>query len=143
SANLLTGRSVVRTRPLLLDFRCLGLGDLAVSQSLCLLRVALQLDTERVLQLEDFSITPFVRPKGGHLSSSMQTKPKNKNCSAATLFRCLSAMPPEGNTTTETPPGCSGLDRSSYTAEVGLEPHPFRSVKLRLSHWAIQISAIH
>ncbi|KER26968.1 hypothetical protein T265_05876 [Opisthorchis viverrini] len=32
SANLLTGRSVVRTRPLPLDFPCPGLGNLSVSQ---------------------------------------------------------------------------------------------------------------
>ncbi|KAG5442903.1 hypothetical protein CSKR_107392 [Clonorchis sinensis] len=51
SANLLTGRSVVRTRLLPLDFPCLGLGNLAVSQPSCFLRVAWQLGTERVLQL--------------------------------------------------------------------------------------------
>ncbi|KAG5441238.1 hypothetical protein CSKR_102452 [Clonorchis sinensis] len=53
SANLLTGRSVVRTRPLALDFPCLGLGNLAVSQPSCLHRVAWQFGTERVLQLND------------------------------------------------------------------------------------------
>ncbi|KAG5447959.1 hypothetical protein CSKR_100925 [Clonorchis sinensis] len=51
STNLLTERSVVRTRPLPLDFPCLGLGNLAVSQPSCFLRVAWQLGTERVLQL--------------------------------------------------------------------------------------------
>ncbi|KER24269.1 hypothetical protein T265_08010 [Opisthorchis viverrini] len=39
STNLLTGRSVVRTRPLPLDFPCLGLGNLAVSQPSCFLRI--------------------------------------------------------------------------------------------------------
>ncbi|KAG5446841.1 hypothetical protein CSKR_114367 [Clonorchis sinensis] len=39
-ANFLTGRSVVRTRPQPLDFPCLGLGNLAVSQPSCFLRVA-------------------------------------------------------------------------------------------------------
>ncbi|KAG5452674.1 hypothetical protein CSKR_109682 [Clonorchis sinensis] len=53
SANLLTGRYVVRIRPLLLDFPCLGLGNLAVSQPSCLPRVAWQLGTGRVLQLND------------------------------------------------------------------------------------------
>ncbi|KAG5446352.1 hypothetical protein CSKR_104273 [Clonorchis sinensis] len=38
SANLLTARSVVRTPPLPLDFPCLGLGNLAVSQSSGFLR---------------------------------------------------------------------------------------------------------
>ncbi|KER27673.1 LOW QUALITY PROTEIN: hypothetical protein T265_13747, partial [Opisthorchis viverrini] len=46
SANLLTGRSVVRTRSLSLVFLCLGLGNLAVSQPSSLLRVAWQLGTE-------------------------------------------------------------------------------------------------
>ncbi|KAG5455046.1 hypothetical protein CSKR_100957 [Clonorchis sinensis] len=50
SAHLLTGSSVVQTRPLPLDFSCLGL---AVSQPSCFLRVAWQLGTERVLQLND------------------------------------------------------------------------------------------
>ncbi|KER20900.1 hypothetical protein T265_10648 [Opisthorchis viverrini] len=38
SARLLTERSSVRTRPLPLDFPCLGLGNLTVSQPLCNLR---------------------------------------------------------------------------------------------------------
>ncbi|KAG5452249.1 hypothetical protein CSKR_106883 [Clonorchis sinensis] len=54
SANLLTGRSVVRIRPLPLDFPCLGLGNLAVSQPSCNLRVAWQLGTQRVLQLKGY-----------------------------------------------------------------------------------------
>ncbi|KAG5448299.1 Craniofacial development protein 1 [Clonorchis sinensis] len=40
SVNLLTRRSVVRTPPLPLDFPCLGLGNLAVSQPSCFLRAA-------------------------------------------------------------------------------------------------------
>ncbi|KER30943.1 hypothetical protein T265_02754 [Opisthorchis viverrini] len=36
SANSLTGRFAVRTRPLPLDFYCLGLGDLALSHTSCL-----------------------------------------------------------------------------------------------------------
>ncbi|KER23900.1 hypothetical protein T265_08319 [Opisthorchis viverrini] len=43
--------SVVRIRPPPLDFPCLGLGNLAVSQPSCFLRVAWQLGTGRVLQL--------------------------------------------------------------------------------------------
>ncbi|KAG5453505.1 Ubiquitin-like modifier-activating enzyme 6 [Clonorchis sinensis] len=54
SANLLTGWSLVRTRPLPLDFPCLGLGNLAVSQPSCFPRVTWQLGTERVLQLDNF-----------------------------------------------------------------------------------------
>ncbi|KAG5446506.1 Glutamine-dependent NAD(+) synthetase [Clonorchis sinensis] len=49
-----TFRSVVRNPPLPLDFPCLGLGNLAVSQPSCFLRMAWQLGTERVLQLNDF-----------------------------------------------------------------------------------------
>ncbi|KAG5444112.1 hypothetical protein CSKR_104199 [Clonorchis sinensis] len=49
----MTARSVVRNRPLPLplDFPCLGLGNLTLSQPSCFLRVAWQLGTERVLQL--------------------------------------------------------------------------------------------
>ncbi|KAG5440990.1 hypothetical protein CSKR_109692 [Clonorchis sinensis] len=53
SANLLTERSVVRTRPPPLNFPCLGLDNLAVTQSSCSPRVAWQLGTERVLQVND------------------------------------------------------------------------------------------
>ncbi|KAG5453877.1 hypothetical protein CSKR_108596 [Clonorchis sinensis] len=55
SANLQTGRSVARTRPLPLDFPCLGLGNLTVSQPSCFLQVAWQLDTGRVLLLDNVS----------------------------------------------------------------------------------------
>ncbi|KAG5448825.1 hypothetical protein CSKR_103525 [Clonorchis sinensis] len=40
SANLLTGKSAVRTHPLHLDFSCQGLGNLTLSQSSCFLQVA-------------------------------------------------------------------------------------------------------
>ncbi|KAG5453781.1 hypothetical protein CSKR_113837 [Clonorchis sinensis] len=53
SADLLTGRSVVRTRPQPFDFPHPGLGNLAVSQPPCLLLVAWQQATERVIQLDD------------------------------------------------------------------------------------------
>ncbi|KAG5449895.1 Annexin B11 [Clonorchis sinensis] len=52
-AQPLTRRSVVRTPPLPLDFSCLGVDNLAVSQPSCNLWVAWQLGTERVLQLND------------------------------------------------------------------------------------------
>ncbi|KER23397.1 hypothetical protein T265_08721 [Opisthorchis viverrini] len=51
--------SVVRTRPLPLDFPCLGLGNLAISQPSCFLRVAWQLGTGRVLQLRGFFYNSF------------------------------------------------------------------------------------
>ncbi|KER24700.1 hypothetical protein T265_07700 [Opisthorchis viverrini] len=60
SANLLTGRSVVRTRPAPLDFPCLGLDNLAVSQPSCFLRVAWQLGTGKALQLNDFFFLFFL-----------------------------------------------------------------------------------
>ncbi|KAG5454874.1 Integrator complex subunit 9 [Clonorchis sinensis] len=44
-----------KVRPLPLDFPCLGLGNLAVSQPSCFLWVAWQLGTERVLQLNDYN----------------------------------------------------------------------------------------
>ncbi|KAG5441837.1 hypothetical protein CSKR_113182 [Clonorchis sinensis] len=53
SANLLTGRSVVRNRLLPLDFPRLGLDDLAVSQPSCFLLVPHQPGTERQLQSDD------------------------------------------------------------------------------------------
>ncbi|KAG5452999.1 hypothetical protein CSKR_109419 [Clonorchis sinensis] len=54
-ANILTGRSVVRTRSLPLDFFCPDLGNLAASQPSCFLLVAWKLGTERVIQLNDSS----------------------------------------------------------------------------------------
>ncbi|KER33469.1 hypothetical protein T265_00586 [Opisthorchis viverrini] len=47
-------QSVVRTLPPPLDFPCLGLGNLAVSQPSCFFRMAWQLGTERVLQLNNY-----------------------------------------------------------------------------------------
>ncbi|KAG5448238.1 hypothetical protein CSKR_105737 [Clonorchis sinensis] len=55
SVVILTGRCVVRTRPLPLDFSFLGLGNLAVSQHSCFLLVARQLGTQRALQLNSLS----------------------------------------------------------------------------------------
>ncbi|KAG5450054.1 hypothetical protein CSKR_103288 [Clonorchis sinensis] len=52
SANLLTERSVDRTRPLPLDFPCLGLGTLAVSQPSCFLWLARQLGTPKGVTAE-------------------------------------------------------------------------------------------
>ncbi|KER26991.1 hypothetical protein T265_05896 [Opisthorchis viverrini] len=52
-ANLLTGKSVVRTQPSPLDLSCLGLSNLAVSQPSYFLRVACQLGNEKVLQSND------------------------------------------------------------------------------------------
>ncbi|KAG5442929.1 hypothetical protein CSKR_104773 [Clonorchis sinensis] len=49
----MTGRSVVRTRPLPLDFPCLGLDNLVVSQPSCFIRMAWELGTERMLQLNN------------------------------------------------------------------------------------------
>ncbi|KER29254.1 LOW QUALITY PROTEIN: hypothetical protein T265_13411 [Opisthorchis viverrini] len=57
SANLLTGRSVVRNRSLSLDFPCLGLTCLAVSKSSCFVLVAWKLGTERVLQMNDYMLS--------------------------------------------------------------------------------------
>ncbi|KAG5449174.1 hypothetical protein CSKR_104723 [Clonorchis sinensis] len=48
-----SSRSVVRTRPLHLDFPCLGLGNLDGSRPSCFLQVAWQLGAERVIQLND------------------------------------------------------------------------------------------
>ncbi|KER32168.1 hypothetical protein T265_12864, partial [Opisthorchis viverrini] len=52
-ANLLIGRSAVRTRLLHFDF-CLDVNNLAVSQPSCFLRVTWHLGIERVLQLGDY-----------------------------------------------------------------------------------------
>ncbi|KAG5445222.1 hypothetical protein CSKR_103397 [Clonorchis sinensis] len=56
SANLLIGRSMVRTRPPHLDYFCLDLSNSAASQSSCFLRVAWQLGSGRVLQQNDYII---------------------------------------------------------------------------------------
>ncbi|KER21505.1 hypothetical protein T265_10193 [Opisthorchis viverrini] len=68
NANLLTGRAMVRTRPSSVDFPCLGLSNLAVSQPSCFLRVAWQLGTDRVLQLNDYYII--------YLGYDLDLKPK-------------------------------------------------------------------
>ncbi|KER30902.1 hypothetical protein T265_13072, partial [Opisthorchis viverrini] len=52
-------RVLVRIRPLHLDFLCLGLGNMAVSQPSCFLRVAWELGTERVLELNYFLFKLF------------------------------------------------------------------------------------
>ncbi|KAG5453176.1 hypothetical protein CSKR_110620 [Clonorchis sinensis] len=54
-----TDRKVRGSNPLPLDFSCLVLGNLAVSQPSCNLRVAWQLGTERVLQLNDYIHGPL------------------------------------------------------------------------------------
>ncbi|KER28759.1 hypothetical protein T265_04454 [Opisthorchis viverrini] len=46
--------------------------------------------------------------------------------SAVAPFRCLAAMPPEGNTRAGILPGCPSVDRGSQVAEVGFEPRTFR-----------------
>ncbi|KAG5443605.1 hypothetical protein CSKR_102504 [Clonorchis sinensis] len=75
SANLLTGRSMVRTRHLPPDFPCLGLGNLTVSQPSCFPRVAWRLGTERVLRPNSFF--PIVNPYTG---ISLRSVNNNNNC---------------------------------------------------------------
>ncbi|KER24221.1 hypothetical protein T265_08067 [Opisthorchis viverrini] len=58
-----TGRSVVRTRPLPLDLLCLGLGNLAVSQPSCLLRVAWQLGIKRWPQIRLNKFGPLIKDR--------------------------------------------------------------------------------
>ncbi|KER24174.1 hypothetical protein T265_08110 [Opisthorchis viverrini] len=41
--------------------------------------------------------------------------------SAVALFRCITAVPPEGSTRVGTVPGCPSVDRGSREAEVGFE----------------------
>ncbi|KER23218.1 hypothetical protein T265_08866 [Opisthorchis viverrini] len=50
STNSLAVTSVVQTRPLLLDFPCLGLGNLVVPQTSCFLLVAWQLSAKKWTQ---------------------------------------------------------------------------------------------
>ncbi|KAG5443000.1 hypothetical protein CSKR_107177 [Clonorchis sinensis] len=70
SVVLLAERSVVRTRPLPLDFPCLALGNLAVFQPSCNLRVAWQLGTERVLQLNHATVLSSSTTSSSSSSSS-------------------------------------------------------------------------
>ncbi|KAG5442240.1 hypothetical protein CSKR_100176 [Clonorchis sinensis] len=60
-----------------------------------------------------------------------------KSPSAATPFRCIAAMPPEGSTRAGILPACPSLDRVSREAEVGFEPRTFRfSVKCgEMTQW--------
>ncbi|KER28660.1 hypothetical protein T265_04535 [Opisthorchis viverrini] len=90
SANLLTGRSVVRTRPLPLDFPCLGMGDLAVCQPSCFLRVAWQLGTGRVLQLNDhyFSINKLNGLAKSSVASHVTDKRHVMNPNLSFQFIC-------------------------------------------------------
>ncbi|KER28985.1 hypothetical protein T265_04280 [Opisthorchis viverrini] len=67
SANLLTGRSVFRTRPLLLDFLCLGLCNLAIYDPSCFFRVAwlattFKLDTTASSRFHDGGPCDFFGP---------------------------------------------------------------------------------
>ncbi|KAG5451860.1 E3 ubiquitin-protein ligase chfr, partial [Clonorchis sinensis] len=103
SVNLLTGRSVVLTRPQPLDFPS-RLG-------------------------QPGSIPAFVLPSGGMAARHQNGSPSMEAAdrSAVTPFRCLAAMPPEGSTRAEILPGCPSLDRGSREAEVGFEPRTFRS----------------
>ncbi|KER23739.1 hypothetical protein T265_08430 [Opisthorchis viverrini] len=75
SANSLTGISVIQVGPLPLEFPCLGLGNLAVSQPSCFLHVAWQLGTERVLQLNDFKPLLSVLFQVPSMTSSTETIP--------------------------------------------------------------------
>ncbi|KAG5454193.1 hypothetical protein CSKR_111152 [Clonorchis sinensis] len=64
-------RSAVRIRPLPLDFPCLGLGNLAVSKPSCFRRVAWQLGTERVLQLNSFRLCVTTRSNKFQIGDSL------------------------------------------------------------------------
>ncbi|KAG5441160.1 hypothetical protein CSKR_102745 [Clonorchis sinensis] len=75
---------VVRTRPPPLGFPCLGLGKLAVSQPSCFPRVAWQLGTERVLQLNSSSIRNLA-PITTQLAA----------CSGFHAFKRTFALPPD------------------------------------------------
>ncbi|KAG5450477.1 hypothetical protein CSKR_103765 [Clonorchis sinensis] len=56
----------------------------------------------------------------------IKTKDKDSR-STVTLFRCLTAMPPEGSTRAGIPPGCPSLDSGSREADVRFEPGTFRT----------------
>ncbi|KAG5443326.1 Thioredoxin domain-containing protein 17 [Clonorchis sinensis] len=66
----------VRTRPPPLDFPCLGLGNLTVSQPSCFSRVAWQLGTERVLQLNAsfFKATLRIELESGRMEDTPITQ---------------------------------------------------------------------
>ncbi|KER27850.1 hypothetical protein T265_05204 [Opisthorchis viverrini] len=57
-----------------------------------------------------------------------------QNRSDVTSFRCLTAIPPEGNTRAGILPGYPSLYRRSRETEVGFEPRNFRSVNSRSNH---------
>ncbi|KER28358.1 hypothetical protein T265_04815 [Opisthorchis viverrini] len=57
------------------------------------------------------------------------SSPGYRNRSAVTPFRCLAAMPPEGNMWAIILPGCPSLDRGRREAEVGFEPQTLQSAQ--------------
>ncbi|KER30320.1 hypothetical protein T265_03265 [Opisthorchis viverrini] len=65
---------------------------------------------------------------GGKMKGAMIAHTIIDNRSAATSFRCLAAMPPEGCTRAGILPGCPSLDNGSREAEAEFEPRTFRSV---------------
>ncbi|KAG5446642.1 hypothetical protein CSKR_108301, partial [Clonorchis sinensis] len=116
--------------------------NLAVSQPSCNLRVAWQLGTERVLQLNEDNDHPpptstgtFCHfPRCYHQTWRDTATSVFQGCighsfihSAVATFWCLAAMPPEGSTSAGILPGCPGLDRRSRDAEIGFESQTFRS----------------
>ncbi|KAG5452974.1 hypothetical protein CSKR_111789 [Clonorchis sinensis] len=70
---------MARTRPLPLDSPCLGLGNLAAFQPSCFPRMAWQLGTERVLQLDSF-IPSYRQMKSGSTRTQLEpaTRPTNQ-----------------------------------------------------------------
>ncbi|KAG5447746.1 hypothetical protein CSKR_106781 [Clonorchis sinensis] len=99
------------------------------------LRVAWQLGTERVLQLNDYlhsEVTAF-DPFSVVRLLTLYTFNNNNNRSAATPSRCLAAIPTERSTRAGMLPGCPSLGRRRGE-EVEFEPRTFLSVNLRYNH---------
>ncbi|KAG5451169.1 hypothetical protein CSKR_102663 [Clonorchis sinensis] len=105
-AKLLTGRSVVRTQRLPLNFPCLDLGNLAVSQPSCFLRVAWQLGIERVLQLNQMvsgvGCLGWSVPHGNGLRSARNCRRRSLLSIAQWLRRQLTDQRVRGSNPTST-----------------------------------------
>ncbi|KAG5450642.1 hypothetical protein CSKR_100117 [Clonorchis sinensis] len=134
-----------------------GLDNLAVSQPSCFLRVAWQLDAERVLRLNDYYYLDLVCRTTGTTYTFAQTitlskklkraegaenpeaidltvaKLLLKNRPAVAPFRCLAATPPEGSAKAGMLSGCPP-NKGSRDAKVGFEPRTSRAINSRSTH---------
>ncbi|KER22744.1 hypothetical protein T265_14788, partial [Opisthorchis viverrini] len=124
--------SVARTRPPPLDFPSLGLGNLAVSQSSCNLRVAWQLGTERSNKRQWSTSAAVNDDDGGAewlspvLSPRVITKKETFSCSPLQKPNCHATRTDYGGQDIDMLPN----PRQWQWRYVALEPRIFRSIRV-------------